>query len=321
MERRAILIRGIVQGVGFRPFVYNLAVRLGLSGAVKNQTGTVSIEAEGEPAVLERFLAELADHPPPLAQIEHLSWERQPPRGEREFRIDASEAGPAGVVFVSPDVAVCRDCLAELFDPPDRRFGYPFLNCTNCGPRLTIITGAPYDRSRTTMAGFPMCDACRAEYSDPTNRRFHAQPTACAACGPRLEMRDAAGNPVPAPDAVAVFAAALLDGRIGALKGLGGYHLACDARNAAAVAELRRRKHRDEKPFAVMVLDVAGAELLCEVGSEESVLLRSPQCPILLLRKRGTASGRRQPAGAAETGGLTPRRSLNRSRRATHISA
>ena len=284
VERRAILIRGIVQGVGFRPFVYNLAVRLGLGGFVKNQTGTVRIEAEGEAAVLERFLAELADRPPPLAQIERLSWERQPPRGERLFRIEASEADPAGAVFISPDVAVCRDCLAEMFDPADRRYGYPFLNCTNCGPRLTIITGAPYDRPRTTMAAFPMCDVCRAEYEDPTNRRFHAQPTACAACGPHLELRDAAGNPVATADPLAVFAAALLDGKIGALKGLGGYHLACDARNAAAVAELRRRKHRDEKPFAVMVPDVASAERLGAIGPEEGVLLRSPSRPIVLLR-------------------------------------
>ncbi len=286
MERRAIVVRGIVQGVGFRPFVYTLAVGLGLDGFVRNQTGTLHIEVEGERPALDRFLAELAGRPPPLAQIEHLSWERRPPRGEREFRIDASEADANGVVFISSDVAVCADCLAELFDPADRRYGYPFLNCTNCGPRLTIITGAPYDRSRTTMAGFPMCDACRAEYDDPTNRRFHAQPIACAACGPRLQLLDAAGKPVAADNPIAVFADALRAGKIGALKGLGGYHLACDARNAAAVAELRRRKHRDEKPFAVMVPDAAAAATLCEVGPAERELLRSPRCPIVLPRKR-----------------------------------
>ncbi|HVS34897.1 MAG TPA: carbamoyltransferase HypF [Gemmataceae bacterium] len=301
VERRAIRIRGIVQGVGFRPFVYNLAVQLGLGGAVKNQTGTVHIEVEGETAVLEQFLTELADRPPPLAQIEDLFWEQRPPLGERRFRIDASEADPGAAVFISPDVAVCRDCLAELFDPADRRFGYPFLNCTNCGPRLTIIRGAPYDRSRTTMAGFPMCDACRAEYEDPTNRRFHAQPTACAACGPALELRDAEGRPIGVADPLAVFAAALIAGKIGALKGLGGYHLASDAGNAAVVAELRRRKHRDEKPFAVMVPDAASAEILAEVGREEDALLRSPQCPIVLLRKRHPPS---PPAGEGQGWGV-----------------
>jgi len=286
MERRAIEVRGIVQGVGFRPFVYNLAVSLGLGGFVRNQTGTLRIEIEGDISSLDRFLSELADRPPPLALIEHLSWERRPPLGERKFHIEASAADPAGVVFISPDVAVCSDCLAELFDPADRRHGYPFLNCTNCGPRLTIITGAPYDRPRTTMAGFPMCDACRAEYEDPADRRFHAQPTACAACGPRLQLLDAAGKPVTADDPIAVFADALRTGKIGALKGLGGYHLACDARDAAAVAELRRRKRRDEKPFAVMVADAEAAAALCEVGPAERELLRSPRCPIVLLRKR-----------------------------------
>jgi hydrogenase maturation protein HypF len=286
MERRAIVVRGIVQGVGFRPFVYNLAMRLHLSGFVRNQAGSLQIEVEGEPLSLDRFLGELADRPPPLAQIEHLSWEGRPPRGEDEFRIETSTADAASPVFISPDVAACPDCLAELFDPADRRFGYPFLNCTNCGPRLTIITGAPYDRPRTTMASFVMCPACRAEYDDPADRRFHAQPTACAACGPSLRLLDAAGRPVVTPDPLADFAAALCDGRIGALKGLGGYHLACDARNSAAVAELRRRKHRDEKPFAVMVPDVAAAEILGEVGPDERTLLLSPRAPIVLLRGR-----------------------------------
>ena len=290
MERRAIVVRGIVQGVGFRPFVYNLAVGLHLGGFVRNQTGTVHIEAEGDPAALGRFLADLAGRPPPLAHIEHLSWEPRPPRGERQFRIESSEADPNGVVFLSPDVAVCADCLAELFDPTDRRYRYPFLNCTNCGPRLTIITGAPYDRPRTTMAGFPMCSACRAEYEDPANRRFHAQPTACAACGPRLQLLDAAGTPIPADDPLALFADALRAGKIGALKGLGGYHLACDARNAAAVGELRRRKQRDEKPFAVMVPDPDAAAALCEVGPAERALLLPPRCPIVLLRKYAKAA-------------------------------
>jgi hydrogenase maturation protein HypF len=286
MERRAFVIRGIVQGVGFRPFVYHLAARLRLGGFVKNQTGSVLIEVEGEAPALDRFGAELADRPPPLALIEYLSWESRPPQGEPRFRIEASDPDGASPVFLSPDVATCPECLAEVLDPADRRHGYPFLNCTNCGPRLTIITGAPYDRARTTMAGFPLCPACQAEYDDPRDRRFHAQPTACPACGPRLEALDAAGRPLAAPDPLAHFAAALRAGKVGALKGLGGFHLACDARNAAAVAELRRRKHRDEKPFAVMVADVAAAEALAAVGPAERALLLSPASPIVLLRKR-----------------------------------
>jgi hydrogenase maturation protein HypF len=290
MERRAIVIRGIVQGVGFRPFVYHLAVRLRLAGFVRNQTGDVAIEVEGEPSSLDQFVAELKDRPPPLAHITHLSWDAQAPRGEDHFRIESSEADAASPVYLSPDVGVCAECLAEVLDPADRRFGYPFLNCTNCGPRLTIITGAPYDRQRTTMAGFPMCAACRAEYDNPTDRRFHAQPTACAACGPRLQTLDRTGQPLTIADPLAYFAAALLEGKTGALKGLGGYHLACDARNAKAVAELRRRKHRDEKPFAVMTLDVEAADALCEIEPAERELLLSPRCPIVLLRKRFSAA-------------------------------
>ncbi|MBV9126034.1 MAG: carbamoyltransferase HypF, partial [Planctomycetes bacterium] len=186
MERRAIAVRGVVQGVGFRPFVYGLASHLELGGFVKNWTGGVLIEVEGDASSLDCFLAELARHPPPLARVEQLSWQPQPPRGEGLFRIETSEADPAGAVFISPDVATCADCLAELGDPADPRYLYPFLNCTNCGPRLTIVRGAPYDRERTTMASFPMCARCRREYEDPSNRRFHAQPTACPDCGPQL---------------------------------------------------------------------------------------------------------------------------------------
>ncbi len=291
MERRAIKVRGIVQGVGFRPFVYNLAQRLHLAGFVRNQTGSVVIEVEGESPSLERFLQELTKQPPPLAHIEHLSWEPRLPRGERRFQIEASASDPTGPVFISPDVSTCPDCLAELFTPTDRRHGYPFLNCTNCGPRLTIITGAPYDRLRTTMASFPLCPACRAEYEDPRDRRFHAQPIACPACGPHLQLLDANGQPISAADPLHFFAAALTEGKIGAIKGLGGYHLACAAGNPAAVAELRRRKHRDEKPVAVMVADVAATESLAEVGPAERALLLSPQRPIVLLRKRPAGSG------------------------------
>jgi hydrogenase maturation protein HypF len=293
MERRAIAVHGVVQGVGFRPFVYGLASRLRLGGFVKNRTGGVLIEVEGDAHALDRFLAELANKPPPLARIDHLAWEAQAPRGEGHFRIEPSEVGSPGPIFVSPDVATCADCLAELLDPTDRRHLYPFLNCTNCGPRLTIVTGAPYDRARTTMAGFALCPSCRAEYEDPANRRFHAQPTCCADCGPRLQVLDGRGSPVDADDPLAHFAAALRKGRIGAVKGLGGYHLACDARSPAVVAELRRRKHRDEKPFALMVADAASAESLCEVGSAERELLDHRSRPIVLLRKR-------EGAGVAE---------------------
>ncbi len=286
MERRAIVIRGIVQGVGFRPFVYGLAARMRLQGFVKNQTGSVLIEVEGEGPCLDEFLAEVATKPPPLAQIENVTWERRVPQGEQHFRIVPSDNDNPSPIFISPDVATCSDCLREVLDPSDRRYGYPFLNCTNCGPRLTIITGAPYDRRRTTMANFAMCPACRAEYEHPANRRFHAQPTACAACGPHLRALGGQGEPLGTDDPLTDFAATLCAGQIGALKGLGGYHLACDATNAGAVAELRRRKHRDEKPFAVMVADLAAVEALCELSDAERQLLLSPARPIVLLRKR-----------------------------------
>jgi hydrogenase maturation protein HypF len=286
MERWAIEIQGIVQGVGFRPFVHGLAARHGLGGFVRNRTGTVLIEVEGEPESLDRFLAELRGSPPPLSRIERLAWEKRQPLGDREFRVQRSEDDGESPVFLSPDVATCADCLAELADPKDRRYAYPFLNCTNCGPRLTIIRGAPYDRERTTMAAFAMCDACRAEYDDPRNRRFHAEPTACPACGPRLSLLDASGRPIANGDPLRQFAESLRAGKIGALKGIGGFHLACDATNAEAVAELRRRKHRDEKPFAIMVPDLAAAAALVEIDSVEAGLLTTPRRPIVLLRKR-----------------------------------
>jgi hydrogenase maturation protein HypF len=285
MERRAILVHGIVQGIGFRPFVFGLATRLRLCGFVKNRTGAVVIEVEGDPASLECFLAELVGKAPALARIEQVSRERQPPREDRQFRIEESDRDSAGPIFISPDVAACADCLAELFDPKDRRFGYPFLNCTNCGPRLTIITGAPYDRPRTTMAAFAFCPACREEYENPADRRFHAQPTACPACGPQLQLRGAAGEQLQTEHPLADFIDAARAGAIGALKGLGGYHVTCDARSPSAVAELRRRKHRDEKPFAVMVQDIAAAADLGEVGDGERKLLLSAARPIVLLRK------------------------------------
>jgi hydrogenase maturation protein HypF len=311
MERRAIVIHGIVQGVGFRPFVYNLASGLRLTGFVKNQSGTVLIEVEGEPSPLDAFLSELADKPPPLARIEQIAWQPCDLQGDRKFRIEHSQPGdawwtvdgerwtvaesssspstnhqPPSTIFISPDVATCPDCLRELLDPADRRFGYPFLNCTNCGPRLTIIRGAPYDRQRTTMAAFAMCPACRKEYDDPSDRRFHAQPTACDDCGPQLELRWKGPKRADSGNPLAQFADALRAGAIGALKGLGGFHLTCDARNSSAVATLRQRKHRDEKPFAVMVADIAAGEQFCDVTAAERELMLSPRRPIVLLRKR-----------------------------------
>jgi hydrogenase maturation protein HypF len=272
MIRRAITITGIVQGVGFRPFTYRLASQLGIQGFIKNCNGGVVIEAEGQPEALDQFLADLTAQPPPLARIDALHWSSRPPRGDHAFRIESSAFDEAGPVFISPDIATCADCLAELFDHNDRRYRYPFLNCTNCGPRLTIVRAAPYDRERTTMAGFAMCPSCRAEYEDPTNRRFHAQPTACPQCGPRLSYRDDTGRPIETPDPISLAADAFGRGRIGAIKGLGGYHLACVA--------------RDEKPFALMVEDLAAAHEICEVSPDEEDLLLSPRRPIVLLRRR-----------------------------------
>ncbi|MGC8639228.1 MAG: carbamoyltransferase HypF, partial [Isosphaeraceae bacterium] len=298
MERRSIVVSGIVQGVGFRPFVHGLASRLGLSGFVRNQSGVVLIEVEGETALLDSFLVNLRTTPPPLARVRDVTWERRTPRGGSLFRIELSEADRAGQVFVSPDVATCQECLSELFDPSDRRYHYPFINCTHCGPRLTIITGFPYDRERTTMTSFAMCNACAAEYHDPANRRFHAQPTACPECGPRIEAVDATGQHIETSVPLAHFVSALRAGKIGALKGLGGYHLVCDATSETAVAGLRQRKHRDEKPFAIMVPDLAAAERFCQIYPDERLLLQSPAAPIVLLRKK---------SGARIAEGIAPR--------------
>jgi hydrogenase maturation protein HypF len=284
--RRAIAIHGIVQGVGFRPYVYGLATRLHLRGFIKNVSGGVLIEVEGEPHSLDRFLVELTDQPPPLARIDALRWSSRPALGDPSFRIETSDGGDDSPIFISPDVATCDECLTELVDPRDRRYRYPFLNCTSCGPRLTIIMGSPYDRERTTMAPFAMCPECRAEYDDPADRRFHAQPTACPACGPRLRLLDSSGEVVPGIDPLAGAVDALRRGLIGAIKGLGGYHLACIAGDATAVVRLRSRKHRDEKPFALMVRDLAAARALAEVSPNEEDLLVSPRRPIVLLRRK-----------------------------------
>ncbi len=285
-ERRSITVTGIVQGVGFRPFVHELAVRIGLCGQVKNQNGVVLINVEGETSRLDAFLDSLTTRPPPLAQIDRVHWVSAQPRGDTLFQIEASAFDSQGPVFIAPDLATCDDCLRELFDPTDRRFLYPFLNCANCGPRLSIIHGVPYDRARTAMSSFAMCPACRSEYNDPRDRRYHAQPIACPACGPKLHALDRLGQVIDAVQPLALAVDALKAGQIVALKSLGGYHLACNAIDSRAVAELRSRKQRDEKPLAVMVRDLAAALVFCEINAAERALLLSRGRPITLLRRR-----------------------------------
>lgn len=290
MERRAIDIRGLVQGVGFRPFVHGLATRLNLRGFVVNHGGRVAIEVEGLPDALDRFERELRSSAPPLARIESIVARQVAIRGDPGFRIAESRAAAGTAVNIAPDTATCDACLRELSDPADRRYRYPFINCTGCGPRLTIITGSPYDRERTTMAAFAMCARCRAEYTDASDRRFHAEPIACAACGPRLDAVDAAGRPIEG-DPIAAAAGALAAGQIVAVKGVGGFHLACDAGNPAAVAALRRRKHRDEKPFAVMLAGIEAAASACHVSAAEAGVLESAAHPIVLLERRPAGRG------------------------------
>jgi hydrogenase maturation protein HypF len=285
VQRRACWVQGIVQGVGFRPFVHRAAVKLGLAGFVRNQSGLVYLEAEGATATLDELARIIQNDPPRLSRVESVQWLSLTPRGSTGFCIEDSVANDSPLVFVSPDVATCDDCLRELFDPADRRFLYPFINCMNCGPRLTIIRAAPYDRLRTTMCDFEMCGACRSEYSDPSDRRFHAQPIACRACGPQLSLRMKSGQLLDSANPLQEFAAALVAGNIGALKGLGGYHLACDATDESVVATLRQRKHRDEKPFAIMVGSLEQARQICEIDESEAALLSSLRRPIVLLRR------------------------------------
>lgn len=287
--RIRVTIEGVVQGVGFRPFVHSLARRLDLAGSVSNDGGGVTVEVEGTGAALERFLAALEREAPPLAQIERVTSSEVKPLGDRAFVIAPSRAGPERATLISPDVATCADCLRELFDPADRRFRHPFINCTNCGPRFTIIRDVPYDRAATTMAAFAMCADCAREYRDPADRRFHAQPVACPACGPQLVLLDAAGRRQDG-DAIPTAAQLIRAGRILAVKGLGGYHLAAAAADEAAVATLRARKQREEKPFAVMATDLAAAGRLADLGPGEERLLGSSRRPIVLARRRAHAA-------------------------------
>jgi hydrogenase maturation protein HypF len=294
MDRRVrVEVTGTVQGVGFRPFVYRLAEDLRLGGFVLNQPSGALLEAEGRPSEVEQLLARLTGEAPPLARIERLAVEPLTPLGERRFRIVASAAGTRAQAVLSADAATCDECLEELFDPSDRRHRYPFITCTNCGPRFTIACDLPYDRATITMAHFEMCERCRGEYEYPGDRRFHAQANACPECGPAIGLVDRAGRPVDASsgrDPVGVAAEALRDGGIVAVKGLGGYQLACRVDRADAVAALRERKHRDAKPFAVMAPDLEAARSLVELGAAEEALLAGPRAPIVIAPRRPGAS-------------------------------
>jgi len=283
IKRLRIDIGGIVQGVGFRPFIYRLAGRFGLSGRVWNGSGGVTIEVQGDAPVLEGFVAAITAEAPPLALIASLASREIPTAPGDGFAIEESRSG-SGSTMVSPDCDVCPDCLAELFDPADRRYRYPFINCTNCGPRYSIITATPYDRPNTTMAGFPLCPDCLREYEDPLDRRFHAQPVACPACGPRLRLLDTSGAELPG-EPLQGAVDALKQGKIVAVKGIGGYHLAVDACNTAAVENLRLRKMRDEKPFAIMVADLEKGAVFVQLSDTEARFLAGPERPIVLARQ------------------------------------
>jgi hydrogenase maturation protein HypF len=283
-----IRLSGVVQGVGFRPFVYNLARRFDLPGFVFNDDYGVQVDVEGEEAVLQEFVSALVSESPPQSKIEQVSKRYLPLADFQDFRILDSRTIGGKFVQISRDLTTCHDCLGELFDPHDRRYRYPFINCTNCGPRFTIVKDIPYDRPFTTMAPFTMCPECQAEYDDPTNRRFHAQPNACPVCGPRLELRssESGGHIIESNDAISDSCDILKQGKIVAIKGLGGFHLACDALNECAVQTLRSRKIREDKPFALMMADIGTIREYCEVELMEEELLKSVARPIVLLKRK-----------------------------------
>jgi hydrogenase maturation protein HypF len=283
---RRISVRGVVQGVGFRPFVYQLARLNRLTGWVRNTSGNVVIMVEGEPAQIDRFLEGLRIAPPPQSHIESISLEDEHTHGFQRFEIRESLVESGEYQLVSPDLATCPDCRKEIFNSSDRRYRYPFTNCTACGPRFTIIEGIPYDRERTTMKEFRMCANCQREYDDPSNRRFHAQPNACPVCGPSLTLAGRSGAKIESGDVIASAARLLQNGQVLAIKGLGGFLLACDATADGPVSRLRERKKRPAKPFALMVRDLEEAERLCYVNKQESALLGSPPAPIVLMRMR-----------------------------------
>ena len=287
---RHIHINGIVQGVGFRPFIFNLALAHHLTGWVCNSASGVDIEVTGAANDLTAFIEAIPVQAPPLAQIDSLEDQVIPLQNFEGFKIVPSQDQATDFIPVSPDVAICDQCQQELFDPADRRYRYPFINCTNCGPRFTIIKEIPYDRPKTTMAGFQMCPDCQAEYDNPRDRRFHAQPVACSVCGPQVWLEDGTGQRLAdKEEAIQAAGGLLAEGKILAIKGLGGFHLACNASNPAAVAALRERKHRPDKPFALMVFDLPTIRKYARVSDPAEVLLRSPQAPIVLLPKVANA--------------------------------
>ena len=286
IKRARYLFTGIVQGVGFRPFIYRLAVRHGLTGFVQNRPDGVLVEVEGTPPAIDSFFSSVSKELPPLANTTGCESSEIAVTSDTEFKIILSENEGLRDVHIAPDSAVCDDCLEELFDPADRRFRYPFINCTNCGPRLTIINDIPYDRVHTSMACFPLCLKCRAEYENPANRRFHAEPNACNVCGPQLELRDAEGKVIPCDDPIEKAIELIAAGQVLAIKGLGGFHLCVDATSDEAVKKLRSRKYREEKPLAIMVRDIQQAKLIAEISDEEQILLSSYQRPIVLLKKK-----------------------------------
>jgi hydrogenase maturation protein HypF len=281
--RRAFELKGVVQGVGFRPFVYSLAHKYSLQGWVKNSSAGVYLEVEGPPQAIEQFTEQLPLQAPPRSRIESLKFVDLLPAGLQGFEIQESQEEEGQYQLISPDIATCTACQEEIRNPSDRRYRYPFTNCTNCGPRFTIIEDIPYDRPKTTMARFRMCPECRKEYEDPADRRFHAQPNACPVCGPKLQLNDPEGKPIPTADPISSAIRLLKEGRILAIKGLGGFLLACDARDASAVENLRQRKHRPDKPFAVMLPDLSSVREHCHVQPEEEKLLLTPESPIVLL--------------------------------------
>jgi hydrogenase maturation protein HypF len=306
--RVRVRVHGTVQGVGFRPYVYRLASELRLGGYVLNDAHGVLLEVEGAPEAVDCFLQRLEPEAPALARVERIVSERVRAGGEEGFNIRPSPSGQVADAPVAVDTATCEDCLREMLDPGDRRYRYPFINCTNCGPRFTIVRGIPYDRPATTMAAFAMCPACRSEYDDPTDRRFHAQPNACPRCGPSVRLLAGAATSVaPGPDPVRTAAVALKAGMILAIKGIGGYHLACRAGDAAAVARLRARKHREAKPFALMAPDLTAAERLVVLDETARALMLSPQRPIVLAPRASTAPVAPSVApGALELGVMLP---------------
>jgi len=285
-----ILVRGTVQGVGFRPFVYNAASRFSITGTVSNTGDGVEIKATGENDQLKLFVRTIADEPPPLSRVTSVTsrpilFDALP----EEFTILASSAADTATTSIPPDIALCNDCRNELFDPSDRRFRHPFITCTNCGPRFTIVETIPYDRPKTSMKVFPMCPVCEKEYHNPADRRFHAQPNSCPACGPVISWHRQDGLQLHVQDVITAAAESLADGKVVAIRGLGGFHLAVDGCSADPVALLRRRKNRPEKPLAIMVADLTNLQQLCHVSAKEKQLLLSPEHPIVLLKKRTDA--------------------------------